>query len=147
MPAFRSRSPLRLVLGLLLLLPTLAWGDDAAQRALEGSWQLVGGEYLDAQGQRVDYAAAKLVGTKVLSGRQFAFSTQRDGKFWAGGSGTFTADGGRYVETPQIASFPVVEGGSYRFDYTLEGDTWTLERHEDGRRVEYEVWHRVVHER
>ena len=41
-----------------------------------------------------------------------------------------------------MASYPL-EGGSYEFRYTLEGDVWTLERWQGGRRVEREVWRRV----
>ncbi len=43
-----------------------------------------------------------------------------------------------------MASYPVFDGDSYRFRYTLDGDTWTLERHEDSKRVEREVWRRVT---
>ena len=65
------------------------------------------------------------------------------GKFWAGGSGTYETDGSRYVESPSITSFPVIEGGKYRFSYVLDGNTWTLERFENGKRMELEVWQRV----
>lgn len=42
-----------------------------------------------------------------------------------------------------MASYPLEGGGRYEFRYTLEGDVWTLERWEGGRRVEREVWKRV----
>lgn len=79
----------------------------------------------------------------MLADGRFAFTTTRDGKFWAGGSGTYAADAGRYVEIPQMASYPLENGGRYEFRYTLEGDVWTLERWEGERRVEREVWQRV----
>lgn len=139
------RLPLR-CLALLLLgsVATLACASQGnATQDLEGAWELVSGEYVDAQGQAVDYASTRLEGMKVIQDGHFAFTTTQAGRFWAGGAGTFEADGSHYVETPGMASYPLVEGGRYRFSYVLEGDRWTLERHEDGKRVEREVWRRV----
>ncbi len=57
-------------------------------------------------------------------------------------------DGGRYIETPTMASYPLENDGSYRFDYTLDADTWTLERRDAaGTVVEREVWRRATPER
>jgi len=134
------------------LRPFLAWLALAAFAAvapafaaspLDGAWQLESGDFVDAEGRTKDYAELKLQGIKLVADGHFSFTTTQDGRFWAGGSGTFTADADTYVETPRMASYPVVDGGSYRFRYVLEGDTWTLERHEDGRRVEREVWRRL----
>jgi hypothetical protein len=61
----------------------------------------------------------------------------------AGGSGTLTTGAGTCAGTPRMASCPVIEGGSYRVRHTLEGDIWSLERPEDGNRVEREVCRRV----
>ena len=108
----------------------------------QGAWRLQSGEFIDGRGGVVDYASRKLAGTKVLADGHFAFTTTSDGAFWAGGSGTYEGDAARYVETPLMASYPL-EGGSYEFRYTLEGDVWTLERWQGGRRVEREVWRRV----
>jgi hypothetical protein len=115
-----------------------------ATSPLDGAWRLESGRYVDADGQEKDYGSLNLQGTKLLVDGHFSFTTAQDGRFWAGGSGTFTADAETYVETPGVASYPVVAGGSYRFRYTLEGDRWTLERYEDGKRVEREVWRRVT---
>ena len=111
--------------------------------ALQGAWQLQSGEFINKEGAVVDYASQKLSGTKLLADGRFAFTTTSDGKFWAGGSGTYRADAGRYVETPLMASYPLENGGSYEFRYTLQGDVWTLERWDGERRVEREVWQRV----
>ncbi|AKC85517.1 hypothetical protein [Pseudoxanthomonas suwonensis] len=127
----------------LLLVATLACLPAVASSTLDGAWRLEAGEFVDGEGQLVDYAALKLQGLKVIADGHFAFTSTQDGRFWAGGSGSFVADAERYVETPTMASYPLHGDGSYRFSYTLEGDTWTLERHEDGRRVEREVWRRV----
>lgn len=127
----------------LFLAATLACLPAAASTALDGAWRLEAGEFVDGEGRLVDYASLKLQGLKVIGNGHFAFTTTQDGRFWAGGSGSFVADAERYVETPTMASYPLHGDGSYRFTYTLEGDTWTLERHEDGRRVEREVWRRV----
>jgi len=120
-------------------------GAASAQAAdgLQGAWQLQGGEFINPEGAVVDYASQKLAGNKVLADGHFAFTTTSDGKFWAGGSGTYRSDAGQYVETPLMASYPLENGGSYSFRYTLEGDVWTLERWDGERRVEREVWKRV----
>lgn len=112
--------------------------------SLDGAWQLQAGEFVDGAGKRVDYSEAKLQGIKVLDGGTFAFTTTRDGKFWAGGAGAYEASDGHYTETPRMASFPLEADGHYRFDYRLEGDTWTLERRDaQGEVVEREVWRRM----
>lgn len=135
----------RLCALLLATVPALvsAAPPEASTHGLEGAWRLVAGEYLDAQGRQVDYASQQLEGIKVIGDGHFAFTTTQAGRFWAGGAGTFTADGTQYTEAPRMASYPLAEGGQYRFSYVLEGDTWTLERHDGGKRVEREVWHRV----
>lgn len=127
----------------LLVAPRSTCAAPATAQALEGAWRLVAGEYVDGNGRVTDYARERVEGVKVLGDGHFAFTTTRAGAFWAGGSGTFETDGTHYVEAPRMASYPLVEGGRYRFSYVLEGDTWTLERHEDGKRVEREVWRRV----
>ncbi len=111
--------------------------------SLQGAWQLQSGEFINKDGATVDYASQKLAGTKLLADGRFAFTTTSDGKFWAGGSGTYRVEEGRYVETPLMASYPLENGGSYEFRYTLQGDTWTLERWDGERRVEREVWKRA----
>jgi hypothetical protein len=133
-----------ILLRLLVATSSLSAGQTLAASPLDGAWRLESGSHVDAEGQEKDYGSLKLQGTKLLVDGHFSFTTTQDGRFWAGGSGSFTADKGDYVETPRMASYPVVEGGSYRFRYTLEGDTWTLERYEDGKRVEREVWRRVT---
>ena len=129
----------------LALLAALLFAASAAPAAsLDGAWQLQAGEFVDGAGQRVDYGEAKLQGIKVLDGGTFAFTTTRDGRFWAGGAGGYEAVDGQYTETPRMASFPLEGDGQYRFDYRLEGDTWTLERRDaQGRVVEREVWRRM----
>lgn len=138
------RSTMPTVVRLLAVTSCLFVGPALAASPLDGAWRLESGSYVDDQGQEKDYGSLKLQGTKLLVDGHFSFTTTQDDRFWAGGSGTFTADAHTYVETPRMASYPVVEGGSYRFRYTLDGDTWTLERHEDGKRVEREVWRRVM---
>lgn len=133
-----------ILLRLFVAISSLFASQTLAASPLDGAWRLESGSYIDAEGQEKDYGNLKLQGTKLLVDGHFSFTTTQDGRFWAGGSGSFTTDAGDYIETPRMASYPVVEGGSYRFRYTLEGDTWTLERHEAGKRVEREVWRRVT---
>jgi hypothetical protein len=42
-----------------------------------------------------------------------------------------------------VTWFPLIEGGKDRFSYVLDGDTWSLERHENGKSVVLEVWQRM----
>jgi hypothetical protein len=152
MPAMTTtiaRFPIRLACTLLLTaLPALASATpvptaSAPAQQLEGAWRLVSGEFIVEQGQRTDYIAQHVEGIKVIDDGNFAFAITQAGKFWAGGGGTCETDGSNYVESPAMTSFPLIEGGKYRFTYVLDGDTWTLERHQDGKRVELEVWQRV----
>jgi len=136
--------PMRLLVVLLLACqPTFAGAAAPQATRLDGAWRLASGEFVNPEGEVVDYASLKLTGTKVLGDGHFAFTTISDGSFWAGGSGTYADDGATYSETPLMASYPLTEGGRYDFRYTLDGDTWTLERWENGRRVEKETWQRV----
>ncbi|NTS77758.1 hypothetical protein HR060_12910 [Catenovulum sp. SM1970] len=114
---------------------------------LTGSWTLMSGEYIDGQGQVTNYQKKKLAATKVLSDGNFSFITvSHQGEkpsFWAAGAGSYTAKNGIYTETPEKASYPLEDGGVYKFQYKVEGDTWTKERFRDGKRVELEVWKRL----
>ncbi len=134
------RPTLRLLAATLLCVGSIAGVDASGLARLQGAWQLQSGEFVDGDGARVDYASRGLAGSKVLADGRFAFTTTSNGTFWAGGSGTYEGDGARYVETPLMASYPLEGGGRYEFRYTLEGDVWTLERWEGGRRVEREGW-------
>jgi len=135
---------LRFALLAAFLMTSLLAAPAIAAPSLDGAWQLQAGEFVDGAGKRVDYTEAKLQGIKVLDGGTFAFTTTRDGKFWAGGAGGYEAVDGHYTETPRMASFPLEGDGQYRFEYRLEGDTWTLERRNaQGVVVEREVWRRM----
>lgn len=137
------RPSLRLLAATLLCAGSIFAAGAADLSRLQGAWQLQSGESVDGDGARVDYASRGLAGTKVLADGRFAFTTTSNGAFWAGGSGTYEGDGSRYVERPLMASYPLENGGRYEFRYTLEGDVWTLERWDGGRRVEREVWKRL----
>ena len=132
------------VFRLLVAMSCLCAGPALAASPLDGAWRLESGTYVDAEGREKDYGSLKLHGIKLLAEGRFSFATAQGDRFWAAGSGRFTANADTYVETPEIASYPVADGGSYRFRYTLVGDTWTLERYEGGKRVEREVWRRVT---
>ena len=128
-----------LVLGTLpVLAPAFA-----TDKALEGAWELQGGEYVTEDGQTRTYAEMKFNGQKVLADGRFSFTTQSGGKFWAGGAGRYEAKDGRYTETLMQRSFPAENGEAYSFRYRVEGDVWRLERWKDGKRVEFEEWKKV----
>lgn len=123
----------------LVLASGLSTADD-----LTGTWELVSGEFKNAEGKMLDYQQEKFVGIKVINTHHFSFISKRDGEFWAAASGPYTATDTRYTETPTIASFGEVGEDSYEFRYTLDGDNWHTERFEGDERVEYEHWQRVT---
>lgn len=110
---------------------------------LKGSWQLVEGEYLDAEGQLVSYQDVKMTAQKVLSDQHFSFTSMRDGKFWAAGSGRYSAKAGQYTETLALNSFGEAKGAQFSFSYKVENGVWTNSRWKEGKRVEYEVWRKL----
>ncbi|WP_337879219.1 hypothetical protein [Rheinheimera sp.] len=124
----------------LLVLLVSAW---VQATELNGSWQLVEGEYLDAEGQLVSYQDVKMTAQKVLSDHHFSFTSMRDGKFWAAGSGTYSTKAGHYTETLSLNSFGEASGAQFSFSYTVENGVWTNSRWKEGKRVEYEVWRKL----
>lgn len=128
-----------LTVGILLVLtPALA-----ADKSLEGAWELQGGEYVTEDGRTKNYAEMKFNGQKVLADGRFSFTMQSGDKFWASGAGRYEAEEGRYTETLTQRSFAAENGGVYSFRYRVDGDRWRLERWKDGRRVEFEEWKKV----
>jgi hypothetical protein len=110
---------------------------------LAGAWELVSGSYLGDDGVLVNCEAAGIKSLKVLSERKFSFVTSAKGTFYAAGSGDYSAEDGKYVETPRLASHETMIGQRFEFDFLLDGDVWTNTRWQDGVQVEHEVWKRV----
>lgn len=140
LPCAESAMPMPPILRLMTITLLCAAATATASAAtglarLQGAWQLQSGESVDGDGVRMDYARQGLAGTKVLADGRFAFTSTRNGAFWAAGSGTYEGDATRYLERPLMASYPLENGGSYEFRYTLEGDTWTLDPGALGRRA------------
>lgn len=98
----------------------------AAPHPVDGSWQLVRGEYLEADGRMVNYETKKLQSIKVITDGHFSFTTLADGRFWSAGAGTYVADATTYTERPSLASYKLTPEGSYTFRYRIENDVWTL---------------------
>jgi len=115
----------------------------SAQNPFIGTWQLKSGEYINHQGELIDYKTLGLEAQKVLSEKDFSFVTVENGKFWAAGTGSYEYTGEYYTETPLYASYTLPNKEAYKFKYTLEGDLWINERWEKNQRVEYEIWQRV----
>ena len=111
--------------------------------SLAGTWELVTGEFIDGEGNLMKYDQAKISSRKVLTDTDFFFISHKDGQFWAASTGRYNQEGGQYVETPELLSYPLPEGSSYTFSFKLEGDNWYTERFEEGKRVEFEHWARV----
>ena len=110
---------------------------------LNGSWQLVEGEYLDADGKMVSYQDVGMSAQKVLSEQHFSFTSMRGGKFWAAGSGSYSTKAGQYTETLALNSFGEAKGAQFSFRYKVENGVWTNSRWKEGKRVEYEVWRKL----
>lgn len=108
-----------------------------------GTWQLVSGEYVDANKKVIDYIIHEITSQKVINQSHFAFVSLSKGKFWGAGSGKYTFTNSEYIETPTFVSYPLEDDGVYAFKYTLENDLWKKSRWRNNERVEYEVWKRV----
>lgn len=115
----------------------------AAAGTLEGAWELVAGEYVNEQGELVDYHSIQLHSLKVIAGSHFSFTSMRGEKFWASGTGTYALVGGKYIETLQHNSFGEKAGATFTFDTKVEDKYWFNARWEGDKRIEYEVWRKV----
>lgn len=108
-----------------------------------GTWQLEQGEYLNAEGQLVQYSTLGIKSQKVINESHFSFVSTANGKFWAAGSGLYRVEQNQYFETLDFASFPLEHNGTYPFQFKMDGNLWHNERFKDGKRVEYEVWRKL----
>lgn len=127
------------ILGLGLLLGS----QSIAATGLEGTWQLISGEYIDAKGKTVSYASTDMQSLKVLTPEHFSFTSMKGEQFWAAGTGTYEFKDGQYAESLLLNSFGEKVGASFVFQAQVEGDMWYNSRWKDEQRVEYEVWQRI----
>ncbi|KXI28419.1 hypothetical protein [Paraglaciecola hydrolytica] len=128
---------------LILVFGMLIASQSIAATALEGTWQLISGEYIDANGDTLSYASADMQSLKVLSTKHFSFTSMKGEQFWAAGTGTYEFKDGQYVESLLLNSFGEKVGATFAFQAQLDGDKWYNSRWKDGKRVEYEVWQKV----
>lgn len=110
---------------------------------LEGVWELVSGEYVDGEGKLISYESIKLNSLKVISTTHFSFTSIKEGKFWASGTGTYKLKSGQYKEVIKYNSFGENPGAVFVFNTKIEGNYWFNSRWDGNTRVEYEVWRRV----
>lgn len=110
---------------------------------LNGTWELISGEYVNEEGKLLSYKDLDMAAMKVLSDSHFSFTSMKGGKFWASGTGSYTLEDGKYREELLYNSFGEAPGTMYAFDSEIEGNLWRNSRWKDGERVEYEVWRRV----
>ena len=115
----------------------------AVAQDLAGAWELVSGEYIDAEGELVNYGESDLQSVKILSATHFSFTSMKGRDFWAAGTGTYQLANGQYTETLQLNSFAAEPGTTFTFDTRVEDGYWYNSRWEEDKRVEYEVWRQV----
>ncbi len=127
----------------VVLLFLLSWSVNADEPPFSGTWKLISGEYIDYEGNLVNYESLHLQSLKVINDTHFSFVTMSGDKFWSAGSGTFTYTSNEYVESPVYTSYESPKGKQYKFTYKFAGNKWFSARWEDGTRVEHEVWQRV----
>ncbi|TYK64195.1 hypothetical protein [Colwellia echini] len=126
---------------LLLFLPLSVIAKD---NIFSGTWKLISGEYINHKGRLVSYEELNLHSLKVITNTHFSFVTMSGDKFWSSGSGTFEYTNSEYIESPLYTSFNSPEGKKYVFKYKMEAEIWISSRWENDKRLEYEVWQRVI---
>jgi hypothetical protein len=112
--------------------------------SLEGTWELLEGEYVDKQGNMITYKEVGMKSLKMISGTHFSFTSMKGDEFWAGGTGTYQLQDGVYTESLTYNSFGEKPGTQFSFEYKLEGGHWTNSRWQDGKRVEFEIWRKLM---
>ncbi len=108
-----------------------------------GTWQLVSGEYINDKKELISYESLGISSQKVINEHYFSFVSMANGTFWAAGSGKYTFTDTEYIESPNVASYPLEDGGNYSFTYRFEGKLWHNARWHGETRVEYEVWKKI----
>ncbi|WP_035056466.1 hypothetical protein [Andreprevotia chitinilytica] len=108
----------------------------------DGAWQLITGECID-DGQVLNYDSLEIKSRKVIADGHFTFISYQKGAFWSAGSGRYRIDGERYIESPDMGTYPPAALREYVFQARRVGDDWHNERWENGVRVEYELWRRI----
>lgn len=125
------------------LLLSLLWCSFLFANQFTGTWQLVSGEYVNHEGQLINYESLKMESIKVITDKHFSFISHSDGKFWASGAGQYTYSDQEYTEIPRLTSFEIPATSRYQFTYEIDGNLWKNSRYENGKRVEFELWKKI----
>ncbi|MDO6447271.1 hypothetical protein Q4493_15990 [Colwellia sp. 1_MG-2023] len=127
----------------IILAVIVSFAVNANENIFSGTWTLVSGEYIDHEGNLINYETLNLKSLKVINETHFSFVSMSGDKFWSSGAGTFTLTDNEYIESPTYTSFNSPKGKKYVFKYRIEGDKWFSSRWENDKRVEYEVWQKL----
>jgi len=127
---------------ILTMAASLLFISSGYAKNLEGVWELVSGEYINHEGNLVNYRDLNLKAIKIIKQNHFSFVTMSGDTFWGSGIGTIEYSDKQFTETPIFTSYQAPEGKEYQFDYELQGELWLTYRWEDNLRVEHEVWRR-----
>lgn len=122
---FPFRRSFALVLAVLLIGPTVVWGQLPSNQ-LEGTWKMVSQElvYPDSVVDQSDHWGPSF---KILNSTHFAWGREtRDGTEVLAGGGTYEYHPQKnvYIEHVQYHSDPGFAGQTLEFTARLEGDTW-----------------------
>lgn len=128
----------------IILAVAVSFSVNANENIFSGTWTLVSGEYIDHEGNLINYETLNLKSLKVINETHFSFVSMSGDKFWSSGAGTFTLTDNEYIESPTYTSFNSPKGKKYVFKYRIEGDKWFSSRWENDKRVEYEVWQKLI---
>ena len=114
-----------------------------ASNPLEGTWRMVSGTYKNLEeGQRIETEGTRRFSIKIMSPSHFAvvemFRDKPDSLFFAA-VGTYELTRDKYIEKYEASNVGYQVGTSREFDYTLEGDRWTIHTTTEYMEL-HEVW-------
>lgn len=110
---------------------------------LEGTWVMESGIYTDlGTDQKIETQKTKRFAIKIISPTHFAvvemFKDKPDSLFFAA-VGTYELTPDKYRETYNASNFGYQVGTSREFDYSLEGNHWSITRSDQDMKLQ-EVW-------
>ena len=138
---------------LLILVISLTGLSAAAQHPLVGTWEMMSGKGINADGERFSFDTTSVKETKIITPTHYmliAWDVDGDSLiFNRTMAGQFRLDGEKYIETPTHASVQIFDDVRVGFTWKLEGNVFTQSGtlvRPDGKKVVLEalVFRRVI---